>query len=83
MSIRPFNRPVHLYSGHSFCIGAVTTAAATGIADSTIQTLGQLQSSAYLLYIRLNPTNASMDVSSQTLAHVEVKCWLRWAGYFT
>ena len=47
----------HLYLGHSFCIGTVTTAAAAGIADSTIQTLGRLQSSAYLLYIRLNPTN--------------------------
>ena len=35
------------YSGHSFCIGAATTAAAKGIADSTIQTLGRWTSDSY------------------------------------
>ena len=37
------------YAGHSFRIGAVTTAAAHGVEDSVIKTLGQWQSSAYLL----------------------------------
>ena len=49
------NVPAHLYTRHSFGIGAATTAASAGIEDSTIHTLGQWKSSAYLLYIRLNP----------------------------
>ena len=41
------------YSGHSFRIGAATTAAAAEIEDSTIQMLGRWQSSAFLRYIRM------------------------------
>ena len=40
------------YTGHSFRIGAATTAAQCGITDSTIQLLGRWESTAYLLYIR-------------------------------
>ena len=40
------------FSGHSFRIGAATTAAAKGVPDSTIKMLGRWESSAYLLYIR-------------------------------
>ena len=40
------------YSGHSFRIGAATTAAERGIQDSLIRTMGRWESSAYLLYIR-------------------------------
>ena len=43
--------PSH-YSGHSFRIGAATTAAAAGVPDHVIKTLGRWESSAYLLYIR-------------------------------
>jgi len=42
-------------AGHSFRIGAATTAASAGLEDSTIQTLGRWKSSSYLLYIRLEP----------------------------
>ena len=40
------------YAGHSFRIGAATTAALAGVEDSTIQTLGRWHSGAFLQYIR-------------------------------
>ena len=40
------------YSGHSFRIGAATTAARRGIPDSTIKILGRWESSAYQLYVK-------------------------------
>ena len=41
------------YCGHSFRIGAATTAAAKGIEDSVIKTLGRWESTAYLQYVRI------------------------------
>ncbi len=41
-----------LYAGHSFRVGAATTAALRGLQDSLIKTLGLWESAAYTLYIR-------------------------------
>ncbi len=40
------------YAGHSFRIGAATTAHSRGLNDSTIQTLRRWSSSAYLVYMK-------------------------------
>ena len=42
------------YCTHSFRIGAATTAAAKGIEDSIIKTLGRWESAAYLQYVRIS-----------------------------
>ena len=41
------------YCGHSFRIGAATTAAAKGVEDCIITTLGRWESLAYLQYVKL------------------------------
>ena len=41
------------YCGHSFRIGAATTAASRGMEDSIIKTLGRWESTAYLQYVRI------------------------------
>ena len=50
------------YAGHSFRIGAATTAGACGLNDSTIQMLSRWSSSAYLVYIRTPRENFSSDL---------------------
>ena len=55
--VRDALRKVHIdqskYCGHSFRIGAATTAAAKGMEDCIIKILGRWESLAYLQYVRL------------------------------
>ena len=64
--------PPHSYAGHSYRVGAATTAATVGIEDSLIQTLGRWRSSAYLLYIRI-PSDQLRHMSSQLVGDQEKK----------
>lgn len=63
-ALQPSGVDVSKYSGHSFRIGAATAAAAVGIEDSLIKTLGRWRSSAYQVYVRV-PRERLASVSKQ------------------
>ena len=51
-ALKTVGYPEEQFAGHSFRIGAATTAVMAGIENSTIQTLGRWHSAAFLRYIR-------------------------------
>ena len=56
------------YAGHSFRIGAATTAARRGVPDSMIKMLGRWESSAYSLYVR-TPRETLAPISRSLLSN--------------
>ena len=60
------------YTGHSFRIGAATTAAARGIPDSLIKTLQRWESAAYMVYIRTPPQSTLCAVAKQLVDKTEL-----------
>ena len=58
------------YSGHSFRIGATTTAMARGVSESTVQTLGQWASDSFKRYIRI-PRQELAEVSKRMSANLD------------
>ena len=63
-AVQPSGVDITQYSGHSFRVGAASTAAAVGIEDSLIKTLGRWESTAYLLHVRV-PQDRLAWVSKQ------------------
>ena len=51
------------YAGHSFRIGVATPAAACGIQDSLINTLGRWETTAYQLYVRIPLTGVTQHLA--------------------
>ena len=63
-ALHPSGVDVSKFAGHSFRIGAATTAASVGVEDSLIKTMGRWESSAYLLYVKV-PRSRLADVSKR------------------
>ena len=59
--------PGNHFNGHSFRIGAATTASQVGIPESTIKILGRWNSLAYQTYIR--PSPAQLAQVTGIMAH--------------
>lgn len=75
LTLSSLGLPQNDYAGHSFRIGAATTAALAGIEDSTIQAMGRWQSAAFLQYIRI-PREQLAALSRQMATVIYCTCSL-------
>ena len=73
------NLPADKYAGHSFWIGAATTAASAGIEDSTIQTLGRWLSSSYVFTVHSagSPSHGIIIIHSSQMFNLSSQLNLR------
>ena len=72
LALQAIGLPYQDFAGHSFRIGAATTAAKAGFEDSMIRTLGHWNSAAFLTYIhtpRENLARFSCAIASWTAEH--------------
>ena len=67
--LREIGVQASLFAGHSFRIGAATSAAVAGIEDSMIQTLGRWHSAAFLTYIRSSKQQLA-SMSARLMQHL-------------
>ncbi|XP_053397331.1 uncharacterized protein LOC128545832 [Mercenaria mercenaria] len=67
--LRDIGKTPDFYSGHSFRIGAATTAAKVGIEDHLVKTLGRWTSGCYSRYIRTN--RKSIHQAQNAMCRVE------------
>ena len=75
-ALQKANLPAKDFAGHSFRIGAATTASATGAEDSTIQVLGWWKSLAFLKYISASPKHLQKCYQVATSEPSTCKGWV-------